>query len=231
MTPVCSIPSVDQTWAELVNAVSGLFCTSLNFLDGKSTVAPRWSFRPRGVATEGYTYSTKYVRYGALPSEIVCTENLTPWKKLLPCNTKVGFLSHDPLHNFHVNILTLSVPKQNHLCSGSSGREIVLRTFTYSFMGNNKTVWVITVLKIFVQLTKFATISVFFLVATCPVSVYHQVGLATLFKAVKLYDASYHSLATHIRPVCQVSCSLFQQHQNLILCFLSNMFGAQKVPN
>ena len=29
------------------------------------------------------------VRYAALPRETVCTENFTPWKKLLPCDDKV----------------------------------------------------------------------------------------------------------------------------------------------
>uniref|UniRef100_A0A4W5NUA5 Phosphatidylinositol glycan anchor biosynthesis class T n=1 Tax=Hucho hucho TaxID=62062 RepID=A0A4W5NUA5_9TELE len=30
-----------------------------------------------------------FLRYAVLPREIVCTENLTPWKKLLPCGSKV----------------------------------------------------------------------------------------------------------------------------------------------
>lgn len=87
--PTVKAEDVDKTWADLVNAVSGLFCSSLNFLDGKSTVAPVWSFRPRGATPKGYN-SSPLIRYGALPREIVCTENLTPWKKLLPCDSKVG---------------------------------------------------------------------------------------------------------------------------------------------
>ena len=82
--------SVDKTWKELVNTLSGLFCSSLNFLDAKATVAPRWSFRPRGITLSGYATFSKFVRYGALPREIVCTENLTPWKKLLPCDSKAS---------------------------------------------------------------------------------------------------------------------------------------------
>ena len=31
-----------------------------------------------------------YLMYAALPHEIVCTENLTPWSKLLPCGLKVN---------------------------------------------------------------------------------------------------------------------------------------------
>lgn len=30
-----------------------------------------------------------FLRYAVLPREVVCTENLTPWKKLLPCSSKV----------------------------------------------------------------------------------------------------------------------------------------------
>lgn len=30
-----------------------------------------------------------FLRYAMLPREVVCTENLTPWKKLLPCTSKV----------------------------------------------------------------------------------------------------------------------------------------------
>lgn len=83
------IDRVDQTWADLVNALSGLFCASLNFMDSKSTVQPRWSFRPAGLASEFYSADSRFVRYSTLPREVVCTENLTPWKKLLPCGSKV----------------------------------------------------------------------------------------------------------------------------------------------
>ena|SRR6218665_1279715 len=36
-----------------------------------------------------------------------------------------------------------------------------------------------------------------------------QAGLSTLLNALKLYDASYHSLGVHFRPVCLVSLLLF----------------------
>ncbi|KAI8736690.1 GPI transamidase component PIG-T [Biomphalaria glabrata] len=99
-----SVKDVNSAWTDLVNAVSGLFCSSLNFLDSKSTVIPRRNFQPLGVTSGPVPrYS---VRYGSLPKEIVCTENLTPWKKLLPCDSKAGlstlfnaFLFHDA--NYH----------------------------------------------------------------------------------------------------------------------------------
>ncbi|KAF6088915.1 phosphatidylinositol glycan anchor biosynthesis class T [Phyllostomus discolor] len=31
-----------------------------------------------------------FLRYAVLPREVVCTENLTPWKKLLPCSSKAS---------------------------------------------------------------------------------------------------------------------------------------------
>ncbi|KAJ8303420.1 hypothetical protein KUTeg_019816 [Tegillarca granosa] len=81
---------IDRVWADLVNALSGLFCSSLNFMDSKSTIRPRWTFRPQGLASEGYSLFSGLLRYSALPNEVVCTENLTPWKKLLPCDSKIG---------------------------------------------------------------------------------------------------------------------------------------------
>ena len=92
MTELIAFPSsfsIDQTWAELVNALSGLFCASLNFMDNKATVMPRWSFRPAGLASEYYSFDSRFMRYSAQPGEIVCTENLTPWSKLLPCENQV----------------------------------------------------------------------------------------------------------------------------------------------
>uniref|UniRef100_A0A8C1LBH2 Phosphatidylinositol glycan anchor biosynthesis, class T n=1 Tax=Cyprinus carpio TaxID=7962 RepID=A0A8C1LBH2_CYPCA len=35
----------------------------------------------------------RFLRYATLPREIVCTENLTPWKKLLPCGSKVQIIT------------------------------------------------------------------------------------------------------------------------------------------
>nr|POF01921.1 gpi transamidase component pig-t [Quercus suber] len=37
-----------------------------------------------------FTPSSGSLRYGTLPREAVCTENLTPWLKLLPCRDKAG---------------------------------------------------------------------------------------------------------------------------------------------
>lgn len=49
-------------------------------------------------------------RYANLPREIVCTENLTPWKKLLPCDSKKGLaslLNSRHIHNTRYHSLAL----------------------------------------------------------------------------------------------------------------------------
>ncbi|KAH6803540.1 GPI transamidase component Gpi16 subunit family protein [Perilla frutescens var. frutescens] len=75
---------VDDSWKNLTHALSGLFCASINFLEHSTSYsAPQWSFR---------SFSGK-LRYGTLPREAVCTENLTPWLKLLPCRDKAGISS------------------------------------------------------------------------------------------------------------------------------------------
>lgn len=79
--------SIDARWHSLTNTLSGLFCASLNFIDETLTTQPALSFGP-----DDATKSTSQLRFGYLPHENVCTENLTPWIKLLPCKAKVKLL-------------------------------------------------------------------------------------------------------------------------------------------
>ncbi|KAE8671159.1 GPI transamidase component Gpi16 subunit family protein isoform 4 [Hibiscus syriacus] len=52
-----------------------------DFLESSTSYyAPEWSFPP----------ASGNLRYGTLPREAVCTENITPWLKLLPCQDKAG---------------------------------------------------------------------------------------------------------------------------------------------
>ncbi|XP_031700977.1 GPI transamidase component PIG-T [Anarrhichthys ocellatus] len=104
-----SVTDVDGTWKELTNVLSGIFCASLNFIDSTNTVQPSASFKPLGVGNET---DHRFLRYATLPREIVCTENLTPWKKLLPCGSKAGLavllksekLFHSSFHSQAVHI-------------------------------------------------------------------------------------------------------------------------------
>lgn len=77
----------EERWRELVNSLSGLFCASLNFIDGTKTVRPILAFEREG--TERERRGLKLM-HGMLPHEVVCTENLTPFLKLLPCKGKAG---------------------------------------------------------------------------------------------------------------------------------------------
>jgi len=85
--------SVDERWQRLVHAVNGLFCASFLQISPILTARPLWSFRPKSalevVASDIIDFSLMG-RYGALSSDAICTENLTPWKKLLPCKEVDG---------------------------------------------------------------------------------------------------------------------------------------------
>jgi len=76
-----------ENWSGLANALSGVFCASVNYIDRSKSTKPNYSFKPNG----GYNKEEKIeLRYGSLSHEGVCTENLTPWIKLLPCQSKMG---------------------------------------------------------------------------------------------------------------------------------------------
>ena len=93
----------NEHWKGLTNTLSGLFCASLNFIDDTITTEPKLSFRNEGLYNTYSVPSTSHnnsnstiprrLRYGSLPHENVCTENLTPWIKLLPCKSKAGIAS------------------------------------------------------------------------------------------------------------------------------------------
>lgn len=83
----------NHRWSTLTNALSGLFCASLNFIDGTRTTRPVMSFRPEGTLPNTNSSSNTQLLYGVLPREVVCTENLTPFLKLLPSKGKAGIAS------------------------------------------------------------------------------------------------------------------------------------------
>ncbi|KAI9436594.1 GPI transamidase component PIG-T [Lactarius indigo] len=84
--------SIDARWKALQNSLSGLFCASLGSMDALHTTSPAHAFLPTGdlpqlaaPARDAYT-----LRHATLPAERVCTENLTPFLKLLPCPSRAG---------------------------------------------------------------------------------------------------------------------------------------------
>ncbi|KDR77599.1 hypothetical protein GALMADRAFT_138681 [Galerina marginata CBS 339.88] len=83
--------TVDERWRGLRNALAGLFCASLGSLDELRTTSPPQSFVPEGNLPDWE--ASHQVRHASLPSEHVCTENLTPFLKLLPCKSLSGIAS------------------------------------------------------------------------------------------------------------------------------------------
>lgn len=83
--------SMDNRWQGLRNAFAGLFCASLGSLDEQRTTSPSLTFRPEGSLPQ-WPFAHE-LRHATLPSENVCTENLTPFLKLLPCKGLSGIAS------------------------------------------------------------------------------------------------------------------------------------------
>ncbi|KAJ1942808.1 Subunit of the glycosylphosphatidylinositol transamidase complex-like protein, partial [Kickxella alabastrina] len=112
-------------WKGLTNALSGVFCASLNFIDETNTITPQLTF-----TDESASSSTKegILRQGYLPRENVCTENLTPWIKQLPCQSKSGvgaLLNPHRLYNMHFNSMGISLEPVGRTRHG--GRPAALR--------------------------------------------------------------------------------------------------------
>ncbi|XP_060818184.1 GPI transamidase component PIG-T isoform X2 [Bombus pascuorum] len=117
------VNNVDDEWKGLTNALAGLFCASLNFVNPANSMSPEFTFRPTGVVD--HSINSSHLRYSSLPKEIVCTENLTPFKKLLPCNSKKGLatlLNSAYIHNtnYHSIGVHFRVICSNTICTKTS---------------------------------------------------------------------------------------------------------------
>lgn len=107
------VVDVDLQWKKLTATLSGLFCASLNFIDSFNTVTPQMALWPMGAIKSNQNVSSQ-LRYASLPREIVCTENLTPWKKLLPCESSRGLsalLNSRMIHNTNYHSIGVHVRK------------------------------------------------------------------------------------------------------------------------
>ncbi|GAM25826.1 hypothetical protein SAMD00019534_090010, partial [Acytostelium subglobosum LB1] len=123
---------IDAQWRDLTHSLSGLFCASMQFLYQvpHHTSVPARSFRPEGQSNIYHQQSTAtspailslsdnrttplQLRYGILPRESVCTENLTPWVKLLPCREQAGLgrlLNPLRLYDVHYHSMSITVRK------------------------------------------------------------------------------------------------------------------------
>ncbi|CAK9441331.1 uncharacterized protein LODBEIA_P52000 [Lodderomyces beijingensis] len=89
-----SIQAAKQSWSKLTKILSGFFCASLNSIEEDTTTFPRYAVEqmdPRNYRPQ--VGNKLYLLRAALPSEPVCTENLTPFLKLLPTRGKAGVAS------------------------------------------------------------------------------------------------------------------------------------------
>eukprot|EP00736_Rhodelphis_marinus_P004060 Rmarinus@m.10961 len=83
---------IDELWTGVTHSLAGLLCNSLNrAADQGLSVAP--DAETSAYASPGFQRTFGSVRHAAVPSEAVCTENLTPWLKLLPCRDRAGLAS------------------------------------------------------------------------------------------------------------------------------------------
>lgn len=115
------VEAARASWFKLTELLSGVFCASLNFVDDAVTTFPQHKTAleaPFVVSPENNLYLLR----AALPDEPICTENLTPFLKLLPTRGKAGIASlldghklYDSLwHSMSVDLVTK--------CSGSECR-------------------------------------------------------------------------------------------------------------
>lgn len=93
-----------NSWMKLLSKLAGMFCASINLISHDGTLLP------------SHSKSNDTQFRGFLPGETVCTENITPWLKFLPCPGSAGLSSLlDPEHFFrsHYHQIDLMYTKNN----------------------------------------------------------------------------------------------------------------------
>lgn len=110
--------SVDSRWNKLLQQLAGIFCASINLVDAAQTSQPATLFSPR---------TDQVLRMATLPREAVCTENLTPWIKLLPCMAHAGLASLlNPLRIFDAKHTMMDVLIQHDTATVLKQRLLVV---------------------------------------------------------------------------------------------------------
>lgn len=77
----------NENWNKLTKLFSGQFCASINLINPTVTSRTKISYRPFMVHPQQHK---QYGYLAALPQEAICTENLTPFSKMLPCQRTKG---------------------------------------------------------------------------------------------------------------------------------------------
>ncbi|RKP15294.1 GPI transamidase component PIG-T [Piptocephalis cylindrospora] len=112
--PISSYREMQDRWGRLTGAMAGLFCASLNFMDSTTTASPALSFPPLG-----HVSPRARLMRSSLAHESLCTENLTPFIKQLPCRDQAGIarlLSPHTILSSTFHVISIHVRR---LCSHS----------------------------------------------------------------------------------------------------------------
>jgi phosphatidylinositol glycan class T len=123
--------TIDGLWRATTNELAGQFCASLEYMyrpvaqpTSLFSTHPIASFRMAGQTSDEEASVRRYsessavnassdrvMRHSILHGETVCTENLTPWMKLLPCRSEAGLAKYlsNPSFLFNFDYLSLGV--------------------------------------------------------------------------------------------------------------------------
>jgi phosphatidylinositol glycan class T len=136
--------NLNRSWRKLVNSLAGKFCASLMSADHTVLVEPKLSLEKQpsqmsGSSSNNSTFSddvlggrvngrpttSERFLYSNLPEEILCTQNLTPWKKLLSCYSNSGVASLlNAVNLFKSSFSSLSIDMEPIQCIDEDGDPI-----------------------------------------------------------------------------------------------------------
>lgn len=125
-------------WDRLMQTLSGMFCVSTNLINDTNTAEPRLFPPPRSTENAFYINQDGFrVRQAQMPREAVCTENLTPFLKLLPCGRHAGLASLiDPRHVLDNRFHSLNVSIEQLCLDTGCGKRQLRLTQTLSAVYN-----------------------------------------------------------------------------------------------
>lgn len=106
--------AAQRAWLRLTQLLLGFFCALLNFVSMAITTMPQ-HLDDAGATYVASADNSVYVLRAALPDEPICTENLTPFLKMLPTRGRAGVASlldghklYDSLwHSMSVDVYTV----------------------------------------------------------------------------------------------------------------------------
>ena len=124
-------PAIMDRWKTLTALLAGIFCASLDAADEKVVVRPLLSqmtspFKSKSRTRNGL-HTTSQTLHAFLPSENICTENLTPLLKMLPCKSSAGIahlLSPHAVFSSGFHGLNVHLKRKSAELDGEEGWEV-----------------------------------------------------------------------------------------------------------